>query len=247
MVILTQPEPEPSPARSLGSLDLSDVPPPSSLVGWQDGHPPKPRLRGRLHQIAFFVSIPAGVALMAAAQGAASRAGAGVFAVALTGLFGVSAAYHVRQWSEELHRVMRRLDHSMIFVFIAGSYTPVALLALHPPWGAALVLLAWAGAVVGVLVTALRLDRWHRSCFALYLVLGWLAVVAIPQFVSALTSVELALLVAGGVLYTVGAVILVTRRPDPRPLVFGYHELWHVFVVGASGCHFTLVLLLVNN
>lgn len=210
-------------------------------------HLTRPRLRGRLHQIAFFVSIPAGIALVAVAQGAQARLTASVFAATLSGLYGVSAAYHRGRWSERAHRVMKHLDHSMIFVFIAGSYTPVTLLALQPAWGVTLLALAWSGAAVGVLITVLRLERWHGVGFALYLVLGWLAVVAFAQLVRSLSALELALLVTGGLLYTVGAVVLARRRPDPRPAVFGYHEVWHSFVVGASACHFALVVLLVSG
>jgi hemolysin III len=208
--------------------------------------PPKPRLRGRLHQVAFFVSLPAGIALVALAKGAAATVAAAIFAVTLTALFGVSAAYHRGRWSDRAHTLMKHLDHSMIFVFIAGSYTPVTLLALRPAWGITLLALAWSGAAAGVLVTVLRLERWHRVGFAMYLVLGWLAAIASPQLLHALSRVELALLVAGGVLYTVGAVILGRKRPDPRPAVFGYHEVWHTLVVGATACHFTLVVLLVR-
>jgi hemolysin III len=207
---------------------------------------PKPRLRGRLHQVAFFVSLPAGIALVALAKGAAATVAAAIFAVTLTALFGVSAAYHRGRWSDRAHTLMKHLDHSMIFVFIAGSYTPVTLLALRPAWGITLLALAWSGAAAGVLVTVLRLERWHRVGFAMYLVLGWLAAIASPQLLHALSRVELALLVAGGVLYTVGAVILGRKRPDPRPAVFGYHEVWHTLVVGATACHFTLVVLLVR-
>lgn len=207
----------------------------------------KPRLRGRLHQVAFFVSLPAGVALVALAGGVESRVAAAVFAVTLTGLFGVSAAYHRGGWSDGARRLMKHLDHSMIFVFIAGSYTPVTLLAMRPAWGITLLALAWTGAAAGVLVTVLRLERWHGVGFAMYLVLGWLAVVAAPQLAETLSRAELALLVTGGLLYTVGAVVLARKRPDPSPRVFGYHEVWHTFVVGASACHFALVLLLVQS
>jgi hemolysin III len=206
----------------------------------------KPRLRGRLHQVAFFVSLPAGITLVALAGGVASRVGAAIFATTLTGLFGVSMAYHRGHWSDRARLVMKHLDHSMIFVFIAGSYTPITLLALRPAWGITLLALAWTGAAAGVLVTVLRLERWHAVGFTMYLVLGWLAVVAAPQLVESLSRAELALLVAGGVLYTVGAIVLARGRPDPNPRVFGYHEVWHAFVVGASACHFALVLLLVH-
>jgi hemolysin III len=203
-------------------------------------------MRGRFHQIAFFISIPAGITLIALAQGAEARVAATIFAVSLTGLYGVSAAYHRGRWSVAGERVMKHLDHSMIFVLIAGSYTPITLLALRPAWGITMLTLAWTGAAVGVLVTVLRLERWHRVGFVMYLAMGWLAVIATPQLVHSLTGVELTLLITGGLLYTVGAVILASNRPDPRPAVFGYHEVWHTFVVGAGVCHFALVMLLVR-
>jgi hemolysin III len=208
---------------------------------------PKPRLRGRLHQVAFFVSIPAGITLVSLARASEARVGALIFAVTLSGLYGVSALYHRRDWSARAHRIMKHLDHSMIFVFIAGSYTPVTLLALHPAWGITLLILAWSGAALGVLVTVLRLERWHGVGFAMYLVLGWLAAIAAPQLATSLSPVELGLLVFGCLLYTVGAVVLARKRPDPSPAVFGYHEVWHTFVVGANVCHFLLVLMLVTG
>lgn len=209
-------------------------------------HDLKPRLRGRLHQVAFFVSVPAGLALVMVARGAEARLATGVFTLALSGLYGVSAAYHRRRWSERAHRVMRDLDHSMIFVFIAASYTPLTVLALQPAWRFTLLVLTWSGAVVGVLLTFLRIDRWHGLGYALYLVLGWLGVVALFQLLRSLSAVELGLLVTGGLLYSVGAVILARRRPDPRPAIFGYHEVWHTLVVGASACHFALIALLIS-
>jgi len=207
---------------------------------------PKPRLRGRLHQVAFFVSIPAGIALVAFARGAEARVGAAIFAASLTALYGVSAAYHRGQWSARALKVMRHLDHCMIFVLIAGSYTPVVLLALRPSWGISLLVVSWVGAAVGVVITVLRLERWPAVGFTMYLVLGWLAILAAPQLAASLTGVELTLLAVGGLLYTVGAITLATHRPNPSPTVFGYHEIWHTFVVSASASHFALVLLLVR-
>jgi hemolysin III len=207
---------------------------------------PKPRLRGRLHQVAFFASIPAGIALVALARGAEARVGAAVFAASLTALYGVSAAYHRGQWSARALRYMRHLDHCMIYVLIAGTYTPVVLLALRPSWGISLLVVAWVGAAAGIMITVLRLERWPAVGFTLYLVLGWLAIVAAPQLAASLSSVELTLLAVGGLLYTVGAITLATNRPDPSPAVFGYHEIWHTFVVSASASHFALVLLLVR-
>lgn len=207
---------------------------------------PKPRLRGRLHQVAFFASIPAGIALVALARGAEARVGAAIFAASLTALYGVSAAYHRGQWSAPALRHMRRLDHCMIYVLIAGTYTPVVLLALRPSWGISLLVVSWVGAAAGIMITVLCLERWPAVGFTLYLVLGWLAIVAAPQLAASLSGVELTLLAVGGLLYTVGAITLATNRPNPNPAVFGYHEIWHTFVVSASASHFTLVLLLVR-
>jgi hemolysin III len=206
----------------------------------------KPRLRGRLHQLAFYVSIPAGIALVALARGVEARVGSAIFAVSLSGLYGVSAAYHRGRWTDRVRMTMRRLDHSMIFVLIAGSYTPITLVALRPAWGVTLLSLSWTGAAMGVLITVLRRERWPHVGFVMYIVLGWLAVIAAPQLIHALTAIELALLVSGGVLYTVGAVVLASKRPDPHPAIFGYHEVWHTFVVSAGASHFVLIMLLVR-
>lgn len=207
----------------------------------------KPRFRGRLHRFAFFASIPAGITLVLLARGSEARVSAMIFAASLSGLYGVSGAYHCGNWSARAERVMRHLDHSMIFVLIAGSYTPITLLALRPAWGISLLALAWAGAAVGVMITALRLEQWRRVGFVMYLALGWLVAIAVPQLIRSLSTPEFLLLGAGGLLYTVGAVVLATNRPDPNPLIFGYHEVWHSFVVGAGACHYALVLLLVRG
>jgi hemolysin III len=199
-----------------------------------------------LHEVAFFVSIPAGLALVALARGAAAEVSAAIFAVGITGLYGVSALYHRGNWSVRKERVMKYLDHSMIFVLIAASYTPITLLALRPATGITLLVLAWVGAVAGIVVTIARLERWRGVGFVMYLALGWLAVVAAPQIATALSRPELVLLVTGGLLYTVGAVVLARNRPNPWPKTFGYHEVWHAFVVGAGACHYALVLLLVR-
>ncbi len=171
---------------------------------------------------------------------------AAIFAAGLTGLYGVSAIYHRRRWSSPRGTDLKYLDHSMIFVLVAASYTPLTLLALRPGMGITLLVLAWVGAVVGIVVTIVRLERWRGLGLAMYLGLGWLAVVAAPQLARSLSRPELVLLLTGGLLYTVGAVVLACNRPNPWPTTFGYHEVWHTFVVGAGACHFTLVLLLVR-
>ena len=206
---------------------------------------PRPRLRGWLHKWAFFVSVPAGVVVVALAQGASARAGAAVYAVSLSGLFGTSAAYHRLARSVRARAVLRRADHAMIYVLIAGTSTPVALHVLD---GAAAVVglsLMWAGALLGV---ALKLSphSYGVAASAGYIVLGWLAMLALPQLVTGLGAALFVLLVAGGVLDTAGAVILLRRWPDPAPSVFGYHEVWHAFVVGAGLCHYAMIVALVR-
>jgi hemolysin III len=207
----------------------------------------KPKWRGRIHELGFYVSIPAGILLVRVAQGTTAKVGAAIFAGTLTLLYGTSAAYHRGKWSPRAERVMKHLDHSMIFVLIAGSYTPLCLLALKPSWGIAILAIAWAIATVGIVLTITMLDRLHKTGMVMYIGLGWLAIIAAPQFAHSLSATELFLLVAGGVLYTVGAVLLATNWPDPNPAVFGYHEVWHSFVIAAGGCHFAAVLLLVRG
>jgi hemolysin III len=207
--------------------------------------PAKPRWRGRLHQIAFIVSIPQGLALVAAAADLASRISAAIFALTLSGVYGTSAAYHRVAWSPRALQWMKRLDHSMIYLLIAGTYTPVSLLVLHKVWGYALLGAVWAGALAGVALKAFGMERTRRVGGALYIVLGWLAVLAAPQLVTRMSAPVLALIVAGGVLYTLGAIVLLRRRPDPNPAVFGYHEIWHVLVVAAGACHYAAIMLLV--
>lgn len=205
---------------------------------------PRPRLRGRLHQIAFFAAVPAGIALVLLARGATARVAVLVYALSLVGLYGASAAYHRRQWTAKARARMQRLDHSMIFVLIAGTYTPFCLLALHGAWSIVLLAAVWAGAIAGIVLKLVGVDRTKVASAILYIALGWLAVVATPVVISNLSIAPLVLLASGGVLYTVGAVVFSTRRPNPSPLVFGYHEVWHSFVVGGSVCHYAVILLL---
>lgn len=207
--------------------------------------PEFPRLRGRLHQVAFFVAVPAGVALVAAAPSALARLAAAIYAVSLAGLYGTSALYHRLPWSPRARRWMRRLDHSMIFVLIAGTYTPFSLLVLTGAWRVALLSVVWAGAAVGIALKMVRIDGLKAVTATLYIGLGWMVVVASPQILRGLSPVGTVLLVAGGLLYTLGAIVFASRRPDPSPAVFGYHEVWHSMVIGGSLCHFLAVLLVV--
>ena len=206
-----------------------------------------PRLRGRLHQIAFFLSIPQGVAVMVAAAGALARVAAGVYAISLASLYGSSALYHRLRWSPTALFRMRRLDHSMIYVLIAGTYTPFALLVLHGAWSITILALAWAGAVAGITIKILSIDRLRILGGAMYIVMGWLVIVALPQIVHGLSPTGLVLLFVGGVLYTTGAVVLWRRWPNPSPRWFGYHEVWHSMVIAASMCHYAAIMLLLTS
>jgi hemolysin III len=211
--------------------------------------PGKPRLRGRLHQVAFLVSIPAGIALVWAADSPLARVAALVYAISLAAMFGTSAALHRRHWSRRAWLRMDQLDRVMIYVLIAGSYTPVVLLALRPGWRVAFLALVWTVAAVGICLVLV----WNRgrvifvTRMALYLGLGWISVVLLPQLADTIGLRRLALGVIGGVLYTVGVVVLIRRRPDPNPRVFGYHEVWHAFTVAAGACHYTLIWLLATS
>jgi hemolysin III len=213
---------------------------------------PKPRFRGRLHQVAFMVSIPAGLALVAVAPRTSARLAAMVFALSLIALYGTSAAYHRLAWSERARTWMKRLDHSMIFVLIAGTYTPFSLLVLDSPLSFVILAIVWAGAFTGIALKFAAIDRikaaarrLNATAGAMYIVLGWLAVLTLPQIVRTLPWPATMLLFVGGLLYTTGAVIFLRKRPDPSPAVFGYHEIWHSMVIGGSACHYTVILLAV--
>jgi hemolysin III len=207
--------------------------------------PAKPRLRGRLHQFAFAASIPAGLALVLAAGTLPARLAGAVYALSLAGLYGTSAAFHLGRWSAAMRRRMDQADHAMIYVLIAGSYTPFALLALGRAWGLTVLGVVWTVAVGGIAVVILR-HRIRLVGVTLYLTLGWLGVVTLPWLAGRLGIAKLTLLLVGGVLYTVGVVVLGRQRPDPNPSVFGYHEVWHAFTVAAGLCHYALVWLLVR-
>jgi hemolysin III len=207
--------------------------------------PPTPRLRGRFHQVAFFVAIPAGVTLIALAHTTAARTGAAVYAGSLAGLYGVSSAYHRLRWSGRVRVAMKRADHSMIYIVIAGTTTPVALLGLRSPWSLVLLGAVWAGAALGVTLKMIRVDGFSILTGTLYILLGWGVVVFAPQLLHRMNPLDLGLVLCGGLLYTGGAIVFLRKRPDPRPATFGYHEVWHSFVVAASVCHYIAVLLLV--
>src|SRR4051812_9989597 len=207
----------------------------------------KPRLRGVLHQYAFFVAIVLGAVLVAdaARSGGAAVAATGVYAAGICGLFGVSALYHRCRWSPPARRWMRRLDHAMIFVFIAATYTPVAALVLDGTAATVVLAVVWGGAAGGVAVKLLYIDAPNWLSAALYVALGWVAVVMLPELWDRLGWLSVGAFGLGGLLYTAGAVIWARGRPDPWPQTFGFHEIFHAFVVAAAAVHYAVIALVV--
>ena len=207
----------------------------------------KPRMRGWLHFWSFAGSIAA-CATMIAVAGALVGAGAAlataVYGTTVLGLFGVSALYHRRTWRSPRSRaVMRRLDHSMIFLFIAGSYTPVAVLALDRPIAERVLALVWIGALAGVVLKMAWPFAPAWVGVPIYVALGWVAVFVLPALLRGGGVAPLVLLLVGGGLYTVGGVMYALRRPDPWPHTFGYHEFFHAATVLAAICHHVAIWL----
>jgi hemolysin III len=202
----------------------------------------KPRLRGVSHQWAFFVSLITGAALVLAAPSGRATAAAAIYAVSVAGLFGASALYHRINWSTvEARRWMRRLDHSMIFLLIAGTYTPFAVLALHGSLSTAILVVVWAAAAAGIVLKLVWIDAPKWLIALIYIAIGWVALAAFPQLLTRLGVTATAMVAAGGALYTLGAIVYARQRPDPAPTVFGYHEIFHALVVAAAAAHFAVV------
>ena len=220
-------EPLPTPERVIAPVE----PEPES----------RPRLRGVVHQWSFFVALVAGASLVALAPPGRATVVCAVYAAAVCGLLATSALYHRVDWSPGRRIWMRRLDHAMIFVLIAGTCTPFAVLVLAEPLRDIVLFGVWGGAAAGIVFTLVWVDapRWLTA--AAYVTLGWFAVIAFPQIWERAGGGAVALLVAGGLAYTAGAVIYARRWPDPRPTVFGYHEVFHVLVAVAALAHFVAI------
>jgi len=200
----------------------------------------KPRLRGRLHQYAFFVALVGGIVLCSIAlnrPGLPPFLSCLIYSVTVCGLFGTSALYHRRVWSERGYQIMRRMDHSMIFIFIAGTYTPFCWLLLEPAARTLMLSLIWGGALGGVALKMIwpHLPRWAGA--PLYLALGWAALAIMPDVLRRGGVTCLVLLAVGGVLYSIGAVFYALRRPNPWPDVFGHHEFFHACTLVAALSH----------
>ncbi len=197
-----------------------------------------------MHAMAFVLAIPAGIALVIASDHAAARTSAAVYAVSLATMFGLSAAYHRLARSARSRRLMQRLDHSGIFLLIAGTYVPVTMVVFPARWGVPVMAVIAATAVLGIaLKLSARAKLWS---YVLYPMMGWAAVVTLPVMIDHLSTLQLALVVGGGLVYSLGIPVLVRRRPDPWPTTFGYHEIWHSFVVVAAGLHFAAVASIVT-
>jgi hemolysin III len=202
-------------------------------------------MRGLLHLYAAPVSVLVGLLVLALAEGARARAGVVVWSMTMTALFTVSAVYHRGRWRPAVKAWLQRVDHSMIFLFIAGSYTPLCLLALQGTTSVVVLAVTWGGALLGLATRLL----WHaapRWLFVpMYLALGWVSVTVLPDLGRTAPPAANWLLFAGGALYTAGAVVFATRRPDPVPRVFGYHEVFHALTLAAASCHAVAITLVV--
>lgn len=207
----------------------------------------KPLLRGRIHLAAFALSIPAGLVLIRSAHTGLAFAGALVYALSLTALYGASSAYHRLGRTIRSQRWLRRIDHGTIYILIAGTYTPICLLVLEGTMRWALLVGVWVAAAAGFTIKLARFDGSHWLGSLLYGAMGCAAFVAIPQLVSRLPVWVYGLLAAGGAVYGLGALILARRWPDPHPRVFGYHEVWHTLVVVAGVFHYAVVLHVVRT
>jgi hemolysin III len=200
----------------------------------------KPRMRGWLHAYAFAVAVVAGTVLVAVAAtrpGSAPLVSTLIYSLTVCGLFGVSALYHRRVWSRRGFAFMRRLDHSMIFLLIAGTYTPFSVLLLPPEKATMILAVVWGGAAAGVALKMIwpHAPRWLSS--PLYVVLGWVAIAVLPDILHAGGVTTLVLLLVGGAVYTAGAVLYALRRPNPWPGVFGHHEFFHACTLVAALSH----------
>jgi hemolysin III len=193
----------------------------------------KPRMRGWLHFYAFFTALACGIVLTALAP----LASVAIYSISVCGLFGVSALYHRRVWTPRGYQIMRRLDHAMIFIFIAGTYTPFCALLLEPGKAKVLLAIVWIGALGGAAMSLIwpHAPRWVSA--PLYLALGWVAIAVLPDILRNGGVTALVLLLVGGAVYSAGAIFYALRRPNPWPTVFGHHEFFHACTVVAAICH----------
>ncbi len=217
-------------------IDASSAPVPQKV---------KPRLRGVLHEVAFFIALVAGVLLVIYADGARASTAAAVFAGSVVAMLGASALYHRVTWSVRARPWMRRLDHAGIYLLIAGTYTPVGLLTLRGTMREVVLLVVWTGAAAAIFMKFVWVDapKWLSAVTGI--ALGWAGVAAMPQVARYAGATAVVLLGIGGLAYTAGAVVYARRRPDPVPAVFGYHELFHALTLVAVTCQYVAIAFFV--
>lgn len=207
----------------------------------------KPRFRGLIHLMAFSSALTLAPILIVVTPGVADRFIMAIYGFAIVGLFGVSALYHRHDWSERGVAIVRRIDHSMIFIATAATHTPIALIALPTRPGWTLFAVVWIGAVAGIFGRVFFPDAPYAVIAVPYVLVGWSSVFVINHVWSSLGVAGFTLLIAGGALYTAGAVIYALHRPNPWPRSFGYHEIFHALTVGGAACHYVVIAFFVRG
>jgi hemolysin III len=204
----------------------------------------KPRLRGVFHELGFYAALGSGLILVLTADDGAPRAAAVFFSASVAACFGASALYHRPTWTPRARAWLARLDHACVFLLIAGTYTPFGLLVMSPEWAVPVLAVVWSGALGAILLKLIwvRGPKWLSA--AIGLALGWVGAATFPQLLK-LQLPGVTLVVAGGLLYTAGAIVYMQRWPDPAPRVFGYHELFHVLTLAATACLYASIAFFV--
>lgn len=215
------------------AVSLPDLPDVEEIV---------PKLRGLIHAYAFWVALAAGLTLVVLADGGRATLASLIYAVGLCGLFAGSATYHRWRWDMKWRPLLRRVDHSTIFLFIAASYTPVVLLTLEGTLADVVLIVVWSGALAGIVFSIAWISAPRLLVAATYLALGWTAVAVLPDLIDQAGIAPTVLIAVGGLLYSLGATVYALKRPDPWPTVFGFHELFHAFVTLAALVHFVAIV-----
>jgi len=205
---------------------------------------PKPKLRGVFHEGGFYVSLVLAVALVASAEPGQARVGAAIFATSVALCFGASALYHRPTWRPQVREWLARLDHAALYLLIAGTYTPIALIVMSEDWAVPILAVVWSGTLAAILLKLVWVRSPKKLAAAIALSLGWVGVVAFSELLE-LGLPGLLFVLAGGVFYSAGAIVYARRRPDPLPHVFGYHELFHVLTLAGVACHYAAIAFFV--
>lgn len=205
----------------------------------------KPFLRGHFHQAGFFYAFGAWTVILTVLKNQREVLAVLLYGIGLLGLLGVSSLYHRITWKPNARTWMRRLDHSAIFLLIAGTFAPICLLAMRPESGEKLLVIVWIVGILGILQSLFWINAPKWLSAILYVAMGWLAGPYIAELNSALGTSSVVLLIVGGVIYTMGAIVYAVKRPNPYPSVFGYHEIFHILVIIAAILHFIIVARLV--